>query len=82
MLTTPSEPLLHNILTQRRVNGRSNAAHKQTLFALMERSGSLAFTVQFLDALHIKLEERLEDLETKFGVKNYGLRRILRMLAV
>ncbi|KAH6844759.1 putative geranylgeranyl diphosphate synthase [Chaetomium sp. MPI-CAGE-AT-0009] len=82
LLTSRSETLLRNILTQRRVNGGSNVAHKQTLLALMEKSSSLAFTVQFLATLHAKVENNLEELEEQFGVQNYELRGILRMLAV
>ncbi|KAK8047539.1 geranylgeranyl pyrophosphate synthase [Apiospora saccharicola] len=80
--TTAHEPLVRNLLTQRRVHGASNASHKQTLLALMEESGSLAFTADFLAELRGKVEAELAKLEGWTGLRNDPLRGLLRMLVV
>ncbi len=78
----PSDHLLRNILTQRRVNDRSSLAHKQTILEMMKKGGSLQFSADVLDALRLKVEKSVEDLEKKFGVENLELRLIVEMLKV
>ena len=78
----PSDLLLRNILVQRRVNGRSSLAHKQTILDLMKAGGSLKFTADTLDVLYIKVEKSIGELEKKFGVENLELRLMLEMLKI
>lgn len=80
--TTRSEHLLRNLLSQRHLNSGSNVEHKRTVLELMNKSGSLSFTADFLDALHKKVEKSLGELETKFGAENPELRILLKMLKV
>ncbi|KAK7911044.1 gibberellin cluster-GGPP-synthase [Apiospora marii] len=75
-------PLVRNILTQRRVRGSSSPAHKQTVLALMEQRGSLAFTAEFLAKMRTRVEGDLAALEKRTGVGNKELRGLLRMLVV
>lgn len=77
-----SETLLRNILAQRRVNNGSNSAHKRTVLAMMEESGSLSFTADFLGKLYKKVRRSLGELEMKFGTENLGLRGLLETLEV
>lgn len=76
------EHLLHNILAQRRVNNGSTAAHKRTILTLMERSGSLTYTKNFLSTLQNEIQDSLDELEVELGAKNMGLRELLEMLKV
>ncbi len=76
----PSDHVLRNILTQRRVNGGSSLAHKQTLLDMMKKGGSLKFTADMLDVLHMKVEKSVGELEKKFGVENLKLRQLVEML--
>lgn len=80
ILSMPSDYLLRNILTQRRVNDGSSLAHKQTILDMMKKGGSLKFTADVLDVLHTKVEKSVGELEKKFGVENLELRLILGML--
>lgn len=79
-LSIPSDHILRNILTQRRVNEGSSLAHKQILLDMMKKVGSLKFTADMLDALHIKVEKSVGELEKKFGVENPELRLLVEML--
>lgn len=82
ILSMPSDYVLRNILTQRRVNDRSNLAHKQTLLDMMEERGSLKFTAETLGVLHAKVKQSVEELEKEFGVENPELRLIVAMLKI
>ena len=82
ILSIPSDHLLRNVLTQRRVNDRSNLAHKQTILDMMKKGGSLKFTADMLDVLHTKVEKSVVELEKKFGVENLELRLIVEMLKI
>ncbi|KAL9603170.1 MAG: hypothetical protein Q9219_001373 [cf. Caloplaca sp. 3 TL-2023] len=74
ILSMPSNHLLRNILTQRRVNGRSSLAHKRILLDMMKNEGSLEFTVGMLGELRTKVEKSITNLEKRFGVENRELR--------
>ena len=78
----PSNHLLRNILTQRRVNDQSSLAHKQTILDMMEREGSLKFTAEMLSVLHAKVEKSVEELEKQSGVENFELKLIVAMLKI
>lgn len=70
------------MLTQRRVNNQSSLAHKQTILAMMKKSGSLDYTVDILNALHTKLSNSVEELDRTFGVQNFELKLVLEMLKI
>ena len=76
----PSETVLQNILTQRRVNDGSSLVHKQTMLDMMKASGSLKFTAEMLDGMHAKVERSVGELEKECGVENLELRLIVEML--
>jgi geranylgeranyl pyrophosphate synthase len=80
MHSAPTNSVVRNIWTQRLVNNKASLAHKQTILELMKKSGSLQFTVDALDMLHVKVEKSIADLEAKFGVENFQLRLILELL--
>jgi geranylgeranyl pyrophosphate synthase len=82
VLSTPSDYLLRNILTQRRVNDGSSLAHTQAILDMMKKAGSLEFTADTLDLLHAKMEKSIGELEKKFGVENLELRLIVGMLGI
>lgn len=82
ILSMPSDYLLRNVLTQRRVNDESSLAHKQTILDMMEKRGSLEFTAETLGVLHAKVEKSVEGLEKEFGVENPELRLIVAMLKI
>ena len=80
ILSMPSDHVLQNILTQRRVKGGSSLAHKQTILDMMEKVGSLKFTADMLDVLHKKVEKRVGELEKTFEAENLELRLFVEML--
>lgn len=76
----PSDHLLRNLLMQRRVNDGSSLPHKQAILDMMKKCGSLKYTEDALDALQLKVEKSVGELEKKFGVQNMELRLIMEML--
>ncbi|KAL2817761.1 isoprenoid synthase domain-containing protein [Aspergillus cavernicola] len=80
MQTMPCNYVVRNLWTQRRVNEKATLAHKQVILDLMEKSGSLQFTVDALDILHVEVKKSIAELERKFGVENFQLRLILELL--
>ncbi|RMD43624.1 hypothetical protein DV735_g1542, partial [Chaetothyriales sp. CBS 134920] len=80
MLSAPSNSVTRNIWTRRLVNNSCSLAHKQTILELMEKTGSLKFTLEMLGQLHAKVEKTISELEAEFGTDNIPLRRIVEML--
>jgi len=78
----PSDCLLRNILTQRRVNEQQLAEHKHTVLHLMKKHGSLDFTLDVMHSLHGTVEEEIEHLEDATGIENVEIKLILDLLKV
>ena len=55
-------------------------AHKQTLLDMMKKGGSMKFTADMLDVMHVKVEKSVGELEEKFGFENLKLRLLVEML--
>lgn len=47
---------------------------------MMKKSGSLQFTKDVLETLHIQVEKNVGELAKKFGAENFQLRLLLEML--
>jgi geranylgeranyl pyrophosphate synthase len=74
--------VLRNLLTQRRVAGHSPSfEHKTQLMELMERAGSLAFTMRALRRLMVGIENDMQEIEKQAG-ENPQLRVMTMMLAI
>ena len=74
--------LLRNILSQRRVNGKSSLEHKRLILQLMEQSGSLDYTIAALRELQTEIDKEVRAIETESGIQNSLLRELLSMLYI
>ncbi|CAF9915918.1 MAG: hypothetical protein GOMPHAMPRED_000894 [Gomphillus americanus] len=78
----PSNYLLRNILTQRRVNEQQRVEHKLTILNMMKESGSLDFTKEVIKSLRDIVQAEIQELEEKTGTKNFELKMIMEKLKV
>lgn len=84
LLSLPQQEtiVLRNLLTQRRVAGRSPLfEHKTLILELMKRAGSLEFTVRVLRRLMVEIEVDMREMEEHAG-ENPQLRVMALLLAI
>ncbi|KND87002.1 Ophiobolin F synthase [Tolypocladium ophioglossoides CBS 100239] len=74
--------VLRNILSQRRVNGKSSPEHMRLILQLMERSGSLNYTIAALRKLQTEIDMEVKAFEIESGTQNSLLREMLCVLYV
>jgi len=74
--------VLKNILTQRRVNGRSSLEHKNVILELIDRAGGLEYTLKALQRLMDEAEKEIVAAEATSGIINYELRALIEMIRV
>jgi len=74
--------VLKNVLTQRRINGRSSPEHKDLVLGLIGRAGGLEYTQQALQQLMDEVDRELEAVESASGTINYELRALIEMIRV
>lgn len=73
---------LRALLVKRRVDGKLSNESKREILGVMDKTGSLEYTLEFLRALHGQVEGEVKRLETTFGKENFELRLLLEMLKV
>lgn len=71
---------LRNILTQRRINGKSSLEHKQLILQFMEQSGSFDYTLAALRQLQVEIDNEVQAAEQVSGIQNKDLKTLLTKL--
>jgi hypothetical protein len=71
---------LMSILQGRKLNNGMSLETKRLVLKKMEDAGSFEYTRKVLRAMYRELEQMIEDLEKKAGVKNWVLRLLLQKL--
>jgi hypothetical protein len=72
--------VLRNMLTQRRMAGKSTIEHKKLILEHMERTKSLEYTAVALKRLYEEIEREIGILEEASRIVNPPIRLLLNML--
>ncbi|KAK5655708.1 hypothetical protein OQA88_5641 [Cercophora sp. LCS_1] len=72
--------ILRNILTQRRVCGKSTPEHKQMVLDLFEEAGSFDYTPDAIRTLQCEVDQELDAAERETGVRNEEVRGIIELV--
>ncbi len=82
MLPEGERRVLQNVLTQRRVNGKSTPEHKQLILDTLESAGSLEYTLDAVRLLQDEVSRELDAVEADTGVRNSRLRTVIEVIRI
>jgi len=73
---------LRNLLSQRHVTGGLSTSQKQIVLNIMNRVGSIDYTVAALEKLHAQMGKEFEKVENLCGIPNRPLLALINLLEV
>lgn len=80
MLPENQSLTLRNMLSQRRVNGKSSPEHKELILRFMEQCGSFDYVLATLKTLQIELYKEIKTIEEATKTENKSLRVLIDQL--